>query len=112
MYSSPNFLIKPFVVLLNVSWFSVMGFMDIIGFLQCSFWILGAGVDAKVKSPFWKRLHLTVSIKELLWVSVNDTFNALFSLMLLSIIEKSGNDSFVLLSCFLNRVLVSFLDTS
>ena len=89
-----------------------MGFMDIIGFLQCSFWILGAGVDAKVKSPFWKRLHLTVSIKELLWVSVNDTFNALFSLMLLSIIEKSGNDSFVLLSCFLNRVLVSFLDTS
>ena len=32
--------------------------------------------------------------------------------MLLSIIEKSGNDSFMLLSCLLNKVLVSVLDTS
>ena len=32
--------------------------------------------------------------------------------MLLSIIEKSGNDSFMLLSCLLNEVLVSVLDTS
>ena len=32
--------------------------------------------------------------------------------MLLSIIEKSGNDSFMLLSCLLSKVLVSVLDTS
>ena len=42
-----------------------MGFMDIIGFLQYSFWELGAGVEVKVKPPFWKRLQFTVSIKEL-----------------------------------------------
>ena len=63
-------------------------------------------------SPFSKMLQSTVSIKELLWASVNGRFNALLSLMLLSVIMKSGNDSFMLLSYFLNRVLVSFLVTS
>ena len=39
-----------------------MGFMDIIGFLQCIFSVLGAGVDVEVKSHFSKRLQSTVSI--------------------------------------------------
>ena len=53
-----------------------------------------------------------MSIKELLCVSVNGTFDVLCSLMLLSVIEKSGNESLMLLSFLINRVLGSLLDAS
>ena len=57
-------------------------------------------------------LYQLISIKELLCVSINGTFDVLCSLMLLSVIEKSGNESFMLLSCLINRVLGSLLDAS
>ena len=60
----------------------------------------------------YDRIFGRIDMIELLWVSVNGAFDVLFSLMLLSIIEKSGNGPFTLLSCLLNRVLVSFLGTS
>ena len=45
-------------------------------------------------------------------MSVNGTFDVLCSLMLLSVIEKSGNESLMLLSFLINRVLGSLLDAS
>ena len=57
-------------------------------------------------------LYRLISIKELLCVSVNGTFDVLCSLMLLSVIEKSGNESLMLLSFLINRVLGSLLDAS
>ena len=45
-------------------------------------------------------------------MSVNGTFDVLSSLMLLSVIEKSGNESLMLLSFLINRVLGSLLDAS
>ena len=57
-------------------------------------------------------LYRLISIKELLCVSVNGTFDVLCSLMLLSVIEKSGNESLILLSFLINRVLGSLLDAS
>ena len=45
-------------------------------------------------------------------MSVNGTFDVLCSLMPLSVIEKSGNESLMLLSFLINRVLGSLLDAS
>ena len=45
-------------------------------------------------------------------MSVNGTFDVLCSLMLLSVIEKSGNELLMLLSFLINRVLGSLLDAS
>ena len=37
--------------------------MDVIGFPQCMFCLLGVGADVKVKSLLRKRLHYAVSVK-------------------------------------------------